>query len=136
MTFPTLGSTASLTRTFTEADVRAFAHLSGDVNPLHLDKEFAERSIFGERIVHGALLGGLISAVLGTWLPGPGTIYRSQETFFLAPVRLGQEVTAIVCVVGVDEARRRVTLSTQVVRGDGVLAMDGEAVVQMAREAR
>lgn len=126
---PAVGDSASLTRVFTAADVEAFARLSGDDNPLHLDAAYAATTRFGRPIVHGALLGGLISALLGTRLPGPGTIYLSQSASFRAPAYVGESVTAGVQVEEVNEPRRRVTLRTWVTGEDGRVILLGDAEV-------
>ena len=96
MTFSELyvGQKASVQKTFTAADVTAFAGISLDVNPIHMSDKYAESTVFGKRIVHGILTSGLISAVLANKLPGPGTIYLGQELRFTAPVFLGDDITA------------------------------------------
>ena len=91
-----IGQTATFSKTFTEQDVVAFANISGDHNPVHLDAEYAKTTRFGARIAHGALTAGVISAVLGNDLPGIGSIYMSQTTKFLKPVYFGDTVTATV----------------------------------------
>ena len=91
-----VGQTASLAKTITEADILLYAAVSMDTNPMHLDAEFAGKAQFGERIAHGMLAAGLISAVLGTRLPGPGAIYMRQSLRFAAPVKIGQTVKATV----------------------------------------
>ena len=125
----TVGATASRSKTFTEDDVRFFAHLSGDANPVHLDEAYAASTRFGRRIVHGMFTAALISAVLGNDLPGPGTIYLSQTLQFKAPVYLGDTVTATVEVTRIREERGIVTLATTCTRQDGTVVLVGEAVV-------
>jgi 3-hydroxybutyryl-CoA dehydratase len=127
---PSLGDRAERTRTFTEADVAEFAELSGDLNPIHLDEEYAAKSRFGRRIVHGFLTAGMISALLGTELPGIGSIYVSQTFKFLAPVYIGDSVTASVEVIEIREEKRLVTLRTDCVNADGVLVLTGEAIIK------
>ena len=124
-----LGATASRTKTFTDADVRAFAQASGDTNPVHLDDAYAAGTRFERRIVHGMLTAGLISAVIGTDLPGEGTIYMHQSLTFKAPVYLGDSVTATVEVTHIREGRNIVTLATRCTNQDGMLVLDGEAIV-------
>jgi 3-hydroxybutyryl-CoA dehydratase len=124
-----VGRTASLAKTITEADILMFSAVSLDTNPVHLDAETAKQSIFGERIAHGMLSAGLISAVLGTQLPGPGTIYLRQSLRFAAPVKIGATVRATVEVTELNPARKRVTLKTVCTVGETVV-IDGEAVVQ------
>ena len=126
---PLPGESETLTRTFTPEDVAAFARLSGDDNPLHLDAAYAATTRFGRPIVHGALLGGLISAILGTRLPGPGTIYLSQSASFRAPAYVGEQVTAGVQVEEINLPRRRVTLRTWVTGEDGRTILRGDAEV-------
>lgn len=123
-----IGQTASLGKTITEADILMFAAVSLDTNPVHLNAEVAAASQFGERIAHGMLSAGLISAVLGTQLPGPGTIYLGQTLRFRAPVKIGETVTATVEVTALDPARKRVTLKTTCTVG-GRVVIDGEATV-------
>jgi 3-hydroxybutyryl-CoA dehydratase len=134
MTFDDLsvGQTASLGKTITEADILMFAAVSTDTNPVHIDAEAAKASIFKERIAHGMLSAGLISAVLGTRLPGPGTIYLGQTLRFRAPVRIGDTVTATVEITALDPAKQRATLKTTCsVAGKPVI--EGEAQVQLPR---
>ncbi len=123
-----LGQTASVGKTITEADILMFAAVSTDTNPVHLNAEVAAASQFGERIAHGMLSAGLISAVLGTQLPGHGTIYMGQTLRFRAPVKIGDTVTATVEVTALDPAKQRVTLKTTCTVGDRVV-IDGEATV-------
>jgi 3-hydroxybutyryl-CoA dehydratase len=126
----TIGQTASLSKTITEADILLFSAVSMDTNPVHLDAETAKGSIFGERIAHGMLSAGLISAVLGTRLPGPGTIYLSQSLRFRAPVKIGATVTATAEVTALDAAKKRATLKTVCTAG-GKVVIEGEALVQV-----
>jgi 3-hydroxybutyryl-CoA dehydratase len=124
-----VGDTASLTKTITDADIRAFAELSGDRNPIHLDDEYAANTRFGRRIAHGMLAASLISTVLGTELPGVGTLYLSQNTRFVAPVYPGDTVTARVTVTKIRDDKPIVTLETICENQDGELLIKGEAVV-------
>ena len=124
-----VGDSASLSKTISEEDVLLFAKLVGDDNPVHLDDEYARTTRFKGRIVHGALVSGLISAVLGTRLPGPGAIYLSQRVKFLHPVRLGDTVTAIVEVTDVRVDKPVITLKTYCVNQVDEIVVDGEAVV-------
>jgi len=121
-----------LTRTIGEADVAAYARISGDENPIHLDETYAQGTRFGGRIVHGMLIAGLISAVLGNKLPGPGAIYLSQILRFTAPVRVGETVTVRVRVTEWDEIRGRITLLTEVVNQNGAIVITGEAKLVMS----
>lgn len=124
-----VGQTASLSKTFQDSDVRAFANLSLDINPIHLDDAYARETQFGRRIVHGMLTGGLVSAVLGTKLPGPGAIYLQQTLKFLAPVFIGDTVTATVQIVSVRAHKPVVTLDTVCRNQDGLVVLEGEAVL-------
>ena len=124
-----LGDTASLSRIISDADIRAFAELSGDDNPVHLDDDFARTTRFGRRIAHGMLGASLISTVLGTKLPGQGAIYLSQTIQFLAPVFPGDTVTAKVTVTKVKEGKPILTLETICENQRGETLIKGEAVV-------
>jgi 3-hydroxybutyryl-CoA dehydratase len=123
-----LGQTAEMSRVVGAADIEAFAEISGDTNPVHLDEAYAATTTFGERIAHGMLSAAYISAVLGTKLPGPGAIYLSQSLRFRRPVRIGDLVTARATVKALDAAKGRVTLETVCVV-DGKTVADGEALV-------
>ncbi len=125
----TVGETASIERTLSHKDIELFAVLSGDVNPQHLDADYAESTRFQGVIAHGMLGGALISAVLGTRLPGPGTIYLGQTLKFLAPVRIGDQLRISVTVSARDEARKRLTLACECVNQDGTTVISGEAEV-------
>ena len=127
-----VGMEASYAKTITNDDVLAFADLSGDVNPVHLNDAFAAGTIFKKRIAHGFLTGSLFSTVLGTKLPGPGCIYLSQTMKFRAPVYIGDEVVATLRVTGLDPDKARATLACDcAVNGKTVL--EGEAVMMVAR---
>ncbi len=125
------GQNAELSRTITETDVVMFAGITGDLNPAHIDEVAASRSAFGGRVAHGMLTAGLISAVLGTRLPGPGTIYLSQSLRFTKPVRIGDTVTARVEVLEVMVAKRRVRLATTARNHNGEVVVEGEALVMV-----
>jgi 3-hydroxybutyryl-CoA dehydratase len=125
-----VGRSASFAKTVTDADILLFAGVSGDTNPVHIDAEHAAKSMFKERIAHGMLSASLISTVLGTRLPGPGTIYLSQTLKFRAPVRIGATVTATAEVTALDPERKRATLRT-VCTVEGKPVIEGEAVVMV-----
>ncbi len=129
-----LGQTESLTKTITEEDVIAFASASGDHNPVHLDENYAAQSIFKRRISHGMLVAGLISAVLGTRLPGPGTIYLGQELRFKAPVYLGDTITAMVEIVHIREGKPILTLDTTCTNQEGTVVIEGQATVMAPKK--
>ncbi|WP_376788558.1 MaoC family dehydratase [Thermoflexus sp.] len=128
-----VGSTASWTKTITRADVEAFAALTGDDNPLHLDEAFARNTRFGRPVVHGMLVAGLISAVLGRMLPGPGTIYLRQTLEFRRPVYPGDTITAVVEVVDIREDKPIVTLATRCLNQHGEEVLRGEATVLVSK---
>ena len=123
-----VGASAEMSRQVSAADIEAFAEVSGDVNPVHLDAAYAATTPFGERIAHGMLSAAYISAVLGTKLPGPGAIYLSQSLRFRRPVKIGDLVTARATVTALDEQKGRVTLETVCIV-DGKTVADGEALV-------
>lgn len=129
-----VGMSASHAKTVTAEDIRLFADLSGDDNPLHLDEAFASGTVFGGRIAHGMLTASLVSAVIGTRLPGPGCIYISQSLNFRAPVRIGDEVVATVCVTDLIDARGRAILACECTVNDKTV-LDGEAVIQVPRRS-
>ncbi|WP_449241080.1 MaoC family dehydratase [Desulfoscipio gibsoniae] len=125
-----IGDNASLSKTMSETDVYLYVGITGDFNPVHINKEAAAGSIFKERITHGMLTAGLISAVIGCKLPGEGTIYLGQNLKFTAPVRIGDTVTAIVEVIGRKEDKRRLTLKTTCFNQLGEIVIEGEALVK------
>ena len=127
-----LGQSAEIVHTVTDADIRGFAEVSGDNNPMHLDEAFAAATPFKSRIAHGMLSGSYISAVLGTRLPGPGAIYLSQSMRFKRPVRIGDEVHCRATVTAIDPEKAQVTLST-VCEVAGKPVVEGEAVVLAPR---
>ena len=128
------GMTVSIEQTVSREDVAGFGEATGDFNPLHFDAEFAATTVFGAPIAHGILSAGYISAVIGTRLPGPGTIYLSQQLMFRSPVRIGDTGTARVTVAAVDRDRRRVRLETTCLVGDEVV-LEGEALVLVPQRA-
>ena len=128
----TIGEEATLTRVVSDDDIKTFARITGDDNPVHANDDYAKGTMFKGRIAHGMLVAGLISAVLGTKLPGPGAIYMSQQVRFLAPVRPGDQVTARARVTEWDATKGRVTLVTDVSNQDGVAVISGEARLVMS----
>ncbi len=126
-----VGMKAVISRTITETDLRNFSGVSGDTNPMHLNEEFAKKTVFGGTIVHGMLTASLISTVIGTKLPGPGCIYMSQTLKFLAPVRVGDTVYATVKVKELIPAKNRVVLETKCTVKDTVV-IDGEALIKVS----
>ncbi|OJH45084.1 MaoC family dehydratase [Paracoccus sp. SM22M-07] len=123
-----VGMSRHLQKQITDEDIQMFATVSTDHNPVHLDDDYAQDTIFEGRIAHGMLTAGLISAVIGEQLPGHGTVYLGQTLKFLAPVRPGDVVRAEVTVETIDHSKRRVTLATRCLVGDRVV-LKGEAVV-------
>lgn len=124
-----IGDSASFTKTVTETDVILYAGISGDLNPAHIDAESAKKGMFGERIAHGMLSAGFISCVLGTQLPGPGTIYLGQELKFTKPVRIGDTVTATATVTERIVEKNRLILDTIVTNQKGEVVIKGKATV-------
>lgn len=125
------GQKERFTKTITESDVSLFAGITGDFNPAHINAEWAKESIFGERIVHGILVTGLISAVIGMKLPGPGAIYMEQDTKFLRPVKLQDTVTAEVELEEIlNKEKRILRLATRGYNQKGELVLEGYAVVK------
>ncbi len=125
----TVGQKASFSKQITERDVVTFAEISGDKNPLHLDAAYAKQTRFGARIAHGAFTFALISAALGTELPGPGTVYMSQSLKFIKPVYLDDTITATVEITALRADKGIVTLKTECANQRGEKIAEGEAVV-------
>src|SRR5574339_497489 len=123
------GDTASRVTTVTDEMIRAFAGLTGDTNPVHLDDTYAASTRFGRRIAHGMIAAGRISATLANDLPGPGTVYLSQTLQFKAPIYLGDTITARVEVKSIRPDKPIVTLTTTCTNQDEVVVLEGEAVV-------
>lgn len=126
-----VGQSSSLSKRFTLEDVKAFARLSQDNNPVHLDKEYAENSVFHQRIVHGFLTGSLFSAIIGTQLPGNGSIYLGQTLNFRKPVYHDQLITATVTVMEIRKDKPIVKLSTVCKNEQDEVVIDGEAIVKI-----
>ena len=124
-----MGQTASFSKTITEYDVYTFAGVTGDLNPAHINEEFARQTQFHGRIAHGMLSAGLISAVIGMQLPGPGTIYLGQELSFRSPVHIGDTITATVTVRSLNLERNRAELDTVCTNQDGIQVVIGSAKI-------
>ena len=131
-----VGERAEFSKTISETDVYLYAGITGDLNPAHINEAYAGTTFFKTRIVHGMLLGGLISGVLGNKLPGPGTIYIRQEMDFLAPVRFGDTITAAVEVSEIHKEQKRVRVKTTCVNQEGTLVLSGEAVVSPPKRTK
>jgi len=126
-----VGDKASVSKIFTDEDVLDFSNLSLDKNPIHLDQTFAEKSIFGKKIAHGMLVASLFSGLMGMKLPGEGSIYLGQSLSFTAPIYIGDKVTATVEVIKIRPDKPIVTLRTFCVNSEGLVVVEGEAVVKV-----
>ena len=128
-----VGDTAKFSKTVSESDVYLFAGVTGDLNPAHVNEAYAKDTFFKTRIVHGMLSASFISTVIGTMLPGPGTVYMRQEVRFLAPVKFGDTVTAIVEVAEIIAEKKQVRLKTYCINQENATVVDGEALVSPPR---
>ena len=128
-----IGDTAEFAKTVSEPDIYLYAGLTGDFNPAHINEDYAKKTFFKTRIAHGMLSAGFISTVIGTKLPGTGSIYIKQDLSFLAPVRIGDTITARAQVVEIIAKKNRVRLKTTCINQDGTQVLDGEAVVSPPR---
>ncbi|HOM28032.1 MAG TPA: MaoC family dehydratase [Deltaproteobacteria bacterium] len=131
-----VGDFAEFSKTVSETDIYLFAGIVGDFNPAHVNESYAKNTFFKTRIAHGMLAAGLVSSVIGMQLPGPGSIYISQELRFLAPVRIGDTVTAHVEVKDLNIEKNRVTLATWCVNQDGVRILEGDAVASPPKKVK
>ena len=125
-----VGQLYSTVNIVTDEDILKFAEVTGDVNPIHLDEDYAKASVFGERIAHGMISAGYISAIFGTRFPGAGSIYLSQSLKFKAPVKIGDTVETTVSIIGLNEKRKFVTLNCECKVGD-VSVLTGEALLKV-----
>ena len=126
---PAVGTTARRTRTVSQRDIELFTEITGDRNPLHYDEDLAKQSRFGELIVQGGVTSGLLNAVVAEDLPGPGSVFLHVDWSFTAPVRPGDEITAEVEVLEARADKPITKLRTTITRGDGVVALEGTALV-------
>ncbi|WP_085277903.1 MaoC family dehydratase [Pseudogulbenkiania subflava] len=125
-----IGMSASYSQTITDADIKSFAGISGDNNPVHMSDEFAENSRFNRRIAHGLLSASFFSALFGTKLPGPGCVYVNQSLTFLKPVYIGDTVTAKITIKAIDTQKRRLYFETQCsVKGATVISGEAEIYI-------
>jgi 3-hydroxybutyryl-CoA dehydratase len=131
-----VGQSARFSKTITETDIYLYAGISGDFNPAHVNEQYAAKTFFKTRIAHGMLTASFISTLIGTILPGPGSIYMRQELNFLAPVKIGDTVTAIAEVAEIIADKKRVRLKTWCINQDGTTVLDGEALVSPPRAAK
>lgn len=136
MTTFAIGQEASCSKTMTETDLVVFAGLSGDFNPIHIDREYAKETRFKQRIAHGMLTSSLLSQLLGVHLPGKGSIYVEQNIRFKAPVFIGDTVTAKATIQEIDEDRRILTLLTECFNQDEKLVLTGTAKMMVPEEGR
>lgn len=129
-----VGDSASFTKTVSEHDVYTYAGVSGDFNPAHVNEVEAQKGMFGKRIAHGMLSAGFISTVLGTQLPGPGTIYMGQELRFTKPVFFGDTITATVTVAELIPEKNRAILDTVCTNQNGEVVIKGKAAVMPPKD--
>jgi 3-hydroxybutyryl-CoA dehydratase len=127
------GQHATLSKTFTETDLERFIEITGDVNPLHVDDEFAGHTRFGRRVLHGMLTASIFSTMVGTLLPGTGAIYRSQTIKFLRPVYPGETVTGHLVVRSVDRAKHRLEIDTWIENEAGERVVEGTCEAGLLR---
>lgn len=130
-----VGDTASFEKTVSETDVYLFAGITGDLNPAHINQRESEETMFKGRIAHGILGAGFISSVLGMQLPGPGTIYLSQDLKFLSPVRIGDTIKAIAEVIEVNKEKNKIRLRTYCINQEGKIVIEGTALVMPPKAA-
>lgn len=128
-----IGMSESYSQTISEADVKAYAGISGDRNPVHMDDEYAEKSRYKKRIAHGMISSSFFSALFGTKLPGPGCVYVNQSLNFKRPVYIGDTVTAIITVTKIDEIKSRVYFDT-ICKVKNKIVIDGQAELYIPKE--
>lgn len=131
-----INDSAEFSKTIAESDIYLFAGITGDLNPAHINEEYAKDTFFKGRIAHGMLLAGFISAVIGCQLPGPGSIYIKQDLKFRAPGRIGDTVTAKATVVEIIEDKNRVIMQTTCTNQEGTLLLDGQATISPPKTAK
>lgn len=127
-----VGMKSKMSKTFTAADVTMFAGISCDINPIHISDSYAAGTMFTKRIVHGVLVTGLISAVLANKLPGEGSIYLGQDTRFVSPVFINDDITAEVEIIELREDKKIVKLSTTCYKVDGTQVITGTAIIKLS----
>ena len=128
-----VGQSAQFSKTISESDVYLFAGITGDFNPAHVDEEYARKTFFETRVAHGMLTASFISTIVGTMLPGPGSIYVSQAVNFLAPVKIGDTITTTAEVTELLTEKKHVLLKTYCTNQNGTVVIDGQAVVSPPR---
>ncbi len=124
-----VGDSDEFSKTVSESDIYLFAGVTGDLNPAHINEEYAKNTFFKGRIAHGFLISAFISTVIGTKLPGPGSIYREQQLRFLAPARIGDTITARVEIRDIDIEKNKITMTTSCFNQDEIMVVDGKAVI-------
>ena len=129
----TIGQKASLTKTITKADLSHFIAITGDINPLHVDEDFAAQTFFGQRIAHGMLSASLFSTLVGLHIPGIGAIYKSQTLEFLAPVFIGDTLCAWFEIVSIDLGKEEIVIKSWIENQDGKIVIQGQAVTSLLR---
>lgn len=129
-----VGQSCTTVMVVTDADIVKFAEVTGDINPIHLDEAYAQKSIFEGRIAHGMISAGYISAIFGTRFPGAGSIFLSQSLKFKAPVRINDSVTTMVTITDLNERKKHVTLTCECKVGD-IVVLTGEALLLVPRRA-
>ena len=130
-----VGRHVTFTKTFTDDDVRRFIDITGDVNPLHVDDDFASHTPFGRRVLHGMLTASIFSTMVGMLLPGTGAIYRSQSIAFLRPVYIGDTCTAHFVVRAIDRAKHRLTIDSWIENQNGERVIEGTCEAGLLRDA-
>ncbi|MBU3916448.1 MAG: MaoC family dehydratase [Proteobacteria bacterium] len=128
-----VGQKASLTKTITEEDLSHFIAITGDMNPLHVDKAFAEKTFFGQRIAHGMLSASLFSTMVGMHIPGIGAIFKSQTLEFLRPVFIGDTLCAWFEIVGIDQEKEEIVIKSWIENQDGEVVIQGKTVAGLLR---
>ena len=131
-----VGDVAEFAKTVTETDIYLYAGITGDFNPAHVNEAYAKNTFFKTRIAHGMLTAGFISAIIANQLPGPGTIYMKQDLSFLAPVRIGDTITARVEILELNSEKNRVRLKTTCKNQDDVMVLEGEGLVSPTKAAK
>lgn len=129
-----IGDTAEVSKTITEADVVNFAGIIADFNPLHVNKEYAKKSMFGQRVVHGMLVASFLSTIVGVCIPGVDALYLSQEVKFIKPTFIGDTITARGEVIEKIDEKKRIILKTEIFNQRGELVVTGKAVTMLMEE--
>jgi 3-hydroxybutyryl-CoA dehydratase len=126
-----IGQSVSLSKVFTQQDVESFASITGDTNPVHLDAGYAAKTLFKRPIVHGLLTAGLVSAVIGTKLPGPGAIYLGQTLNFRSPVYTGEQITVKITIIEIKTDKSIIVLQAECYNQSSMVVLDGVATIKV-----